>query len=317
MDPVRNPYTPGAGAQPPELVGRDDARERARVALERIKRGLPNKSLLMVGLRGMGKTVLLDQIRLDAEANGLLTVRIEAPETRSLPSILAPELRSALIKLSGTEAAKQRAQRALMALAGFAKALKFKYHDIEVGFDFDPEPGLADNGDLDADLRTLFEAVGAAAKADGTGIALFVDELQYVKKNELAALIMALHRTSQERLPIAMVGAGLPQLRGMLGKAKTYAERLFEFPVIGPLSAENAKRVISKPARTTASWWKSPRSAQSWRERNATPTSCRNGESTFGTPPNALPSLRRALTPHPNAPSPNSTKVSSRSDSIR
>lgn len=248
MDPVRNPYTPGAGAQPPELVGRDDARERARVALERIKRGLPNKSLLMVGLRGMGKTVLLDQIRLDAEANGLLTVRVEAPETRSLPSILAPELRGALIKLSGREAAKQRAQRALMALAGFAKALKFKYHDIEVGFDFDPEPGLADNGDLDADLRTLFETVGAAAKADGTGIALFVDELQYVKKNELAALIMALHRTSQERLPIAMVGAGLPQLRGMLGKAKTYAERLFEFPVIGPLSAENAKRVISKPA---------------------------------------------------------------------
>lgn len=248
MDPVRNPYTPGAGAQPSELVGRDDARERARVALERIKRGLPNKSLLMVGLRGMGKTVLLDQIRLDAEANGLLTVRVEAPETRSLPSILAPELRGALIKLSGREAARQLAQRALTALAGFAEALKFKYHDIEVGFDFAPERGLADNGDLDADLRTLFETVGAAARADGTGVALFVDELQYVKRNELAALIMALHRTSQERLPITMVGAGLPQVRGMLGKAKTYAERLFEFPLIGPLFPEDAKRVISKPA---------------------------------------------------------------------
>lgn len=251
MDKVRNPYAPGAGAQPRELVGRDEIREDARVALERVKLGLPNKSLLMIGLRGMGKTVLLDRIRSDAERSGVLTIRVEAveePKRRSLPALLAPELRGALLKLSRKEAAKSLAQRALRALAGFAKALKVKYQDIEVGLDFDPEPGLADNGDLDADLRTLLEAAGAAAKADRTCIALFLDELQYVKEDELSSLIMALHRAAQERLPIVMMGAGLHQVRGNLGKAKSYAERLFDFPIIDRLSPEDAKRAVAKPA---------------------------------------------------------------------
>ena len=248
MDPIRNPYAPGAGSQPPELAGRDELRETARISLERTKLGRSAKSLIMVGLRGVGKTVLLDVIREEAEASGIYSLRIEAPENRSLPSIVAPQLRVALLKLSNREAAKQLARRALAGLAGFVRALKVKYRDIEVGLDFEPEPGLADNGDLEIDLQELFEAVGEAAKADAACLALFVDELQYVKEDELAALITALHRTSQRRLPVVMFGAGLPQLRGRMGKAKSYAERLFEFPEIGALSMEDAKLAIAKPA---------------------------------------------------------------------
>jgi hypothetical protein len=134
-------------------------------------------------------------------------------------------------------------------LAGFAKALKVKYEDIEVGFDFDPEPGLADNGELEHDLQALLEAAGAAAQTAGTALAIFVDELQYVEEEELAALITALHRTAQRRLPAVLVGAGLPQLRGRMGRAKSYAERLFDFPEIGALPPEAAKLAITKPAR--------------------------------------------------------------------
>ena len=140
------------------------------------------------------------------------------------------------------------ANRALRGLSGFVRALKVKYQDIEVGLDFDAEPGLADNGDLESDLQELFQAVGAAAQADATCVALFVDELQYVKEDELAALITALHRTSQQQLPVVMLGAGLPQVRGRMGKAKSYAERLFEFPEIGPLTPEDARLAIAKPA---------------------------------------------------------------------
>ena len=224
-------------------------REIARVSLERTKIGRPSKSMIMVGLRGVGKTVLLDRIREDAEASNIHTLRIEAPENRSLPSIIAPQLRLALLRLSNKEAVRQRAQRALRALAGFAGALKVKYQDIEVGLDFDPEPGLADNGDLESDLQDLLEAVGAAAEADKSCVVLFVDELQYVKEDELAALIIALHRISQRRLPVTMIGAGLPQVRGRMGKAKSYAERLFEFTEIGALSCEDAKLAIYKPAK--------------------------------------------------------------------
>ncbi len=249
MDPIRNPYAPGAGTQPPELAGRDEIRESARIALERTRMGRSTKSLMMVGLRGVGKTVLLDVIRENAESGGICALRMEAPENRSLPSILAPQLRVALLKLSNSQAARRLAQRALRGLAGFVAALKVKFQDIEVGLDLKPEPGLADNGDLEADLQDLFEAVGAAAKADGTCVALFVDELQYVEEDQLAALITALHRISQRRLPVVMLGAGLPQVRAHMGKAKSYAERLFEFPEIGPLSREDAKVAIAKPAK--------------------------------------------------------------------
>jgi hypothetical protein len=250
MDPVTNPYSPGAGTPPPELAGRDELRETVRIALERVRRGLPAKSILMVGLRGVGKTVLLDRMRDDAESAGIQTMRIEAPESRSLPALLAPQLRQALLRLSRSEQAKDIALRALRGLAGFARALKVKFGDIEVGIDYEPEPGLADNGDLEHDLQALLEVVGQAAQRAGTALVMFIDEMQYVEEEELAALITALHRTTQRKLPIAMVGAGLPQLRGRMGRAKSYAERLFDFPEIAALSPPDAEIAISRPAAT-------------------------------------------------------------------
>lgn len=247
MDPIRNPFAPGAGTPPPELAGRDELRAALRISLERTRIGRPAKSAMLVGLRGVGKTVLLDRIRLDAEAAGIHTVRVEAPEGRSLPAILAPQLRQALLRLSALEAAKDYAIRGLRALAGFASKLKATYNDIEVGFDFEAEPGLADNGDLEHDLQALFEQVGLAAQAARTAVALFVDELQYVEEDQLAALITAMHRTEQRQLPIILVGAGLPQLRGQMGNAKSYAERLFDFPDIGPLPEDAARQAISLP----------------------------------------------------------------------
>lgn len=249
MDPIKNPFAPGAGTPPPELAGRDEIRETVRVALERVRAGRPAKSVLMVGLRGVGKTVLLDRMRTEAEKSGIQTMRIEAPESRSLPALLCPQLRQALIRLSRHDNAKDLAHRALKALAGFAKSLKRKYQDIEVGFDFDPEPGLADNGDLEHDLQALLEVVGDAALKAQTALVIFIDELQYVKEDELASLITSLHRVSQRQLPVVLVGAGLPQLRGRMGKAKSYAERLFDFPQVGVLSPEAAAIAIVKPAR--------------------------------------------------------------------
>lgn len=249
MDAIRNPYSPGAGSPPPELAGRDALRKQLRIALARIRVGRPAKSVLMVGLRGVGKTVLLDQIRKDAEADGIHGVRVEAPENKSLPAVLAPQVRQALLRLSHTEAAKNAAQRALRALAGFAKALKVKYKDIEVGLDYGSEPGLADNGDLEIDLAALLEQVGVSARAAKTALVVFVDELQYVNESQLAALISALHRCAQSELPITVVGAGLPQLRGMTGNAKSYAERLFDFATIGPLNNDEAEIAIVKPAK--------------------------------------------------------------------
>ena len=248
MDPVRNPYAPGAGTPPPELAGRDDLLEIVRIALDRVRIGRPSKSILMVGLRGVGKTVLLDRMRENAEAAGIHTLRIEAPESRSLPAILAPELRQALLRLSRNAKAKALAQRALRGLAGFARALKVKFADIEVGLDFDPEPGLADDGNLEHDLQALLEAAGEAAKKAGTALVMFVDELQYVGEEELAALITALHRMAQRLVPVVLVGAGLPQLRGQMGSAKSYAERMFDFPEVGPLPREAARSAIAKPA---------------------------------------------------------------------
>ena len=247
MDPVHNPFSPGAGTPPPELAGRDELRELLRVALERARIGRPAKSAMLVGLRGVGKTVLLDRVRQDAEAAGIHTVRIEAPEGRSLPALLAPELRQALLRLSQVSAAKDCAVRGLRALAGFARKLKVTFGDIEVGFDYEPEPGLADNGDLEHDLQALFEQVGLAAKSAQTALAVFIDELQYVEEPQLAALITAMHRTEQRQLPVVLVGAGLPQLRGRMGNAKSYAERLFDFPTIGPLPASAARLAIEKP----------------------------------------------------------------------
>lgn len=248
MDPRTNPFAPGAGTPPPELAGRDALIEKASIALDRMRTGLSSKSLLLVGLRGVGKTVLLNRMSLDAEAKGIPAVLLEAPERRSLPALLIPQLRVALLKLDRMAAAGERAKRALRALGGFVKAMKVTYQDVEFGLDLGMEPGVADTGDLAADLISLLQEVGEAAREKTTVLVLFIDELQYVEEDELAALIAALHRCAQAQLPVTLVGAGLPQLVGQMGKAKSYAERLFEFCPIGPLEGADARLAIEAPA---------------------------------------------------------------------
>lgn len=248
MDPRRNPYAPGAGRAPPELAGRDELLDRAAIALDRIRAGRAARSFVLYGLRGVGKTVLLNRIRLDAEARGIVSVRIEAPEGRSLPSVLAPALRAALLKLDRMKAVRAGGAKALRALAGFAKALKLKYSDIEVALDVDPQRGLADSGDLETDLTDLLGEVGRAAAERDTAVAIYVDELQYVPEEQLGALITALHDASQRELPVTLVAAGLPQLVGQSGRAKSYAERLFEFVRIDRLERVAAVQALCVPA---------------------------------------------------------------------
>jgi len=248
MDPRLNPYSPGAGTPPPALAGRDDLLERASVALYRIARQMPTQSLILYGLRGVGKTVLLGRISLDGENEGLTPVEIEAPEGRSLPGILAPALRFALLRLNRKVAAKEALKVAMGALASFVRAAKLRFSDVEVGLEFDPLPGTADSGDLELDLIDLLQSIGRAASERNTAVVLVIDELQYVAENELAALITALHKANQRQLPITLVGAGLPQILGQMGRAKSYAERLFEFVPVGPLDPASADEALRVPA---------------------------------------------------------------------
>ena len=219
------------------------------MALDRLRNGLASKSLLMVGLRGVGKTVLLNQMRRDAEAREFLTILLEAPEKRSLPGLLAAPLRAALLKMDRSAAVGDLAKRALRALGGFISSMKLKYDDVEFGVDLGSEAGIADTGDLESDLSGLLNAVAEAAREHGTALVLFIDELQYVEEKQLAALIVALHRCSQYQLPLTLVGAGLPQLVGQTGRAKSYAERLFTFPEIGPLERAAAEHALRAPAQ--------------------------------------------------------------------
>ncbi|MCY3702235.1 MAG: ATP-binding protein [Rhodospirillales bacterium] len=248
MDPRLNPFAPGAGTPPPELAGRDDLLERAAVALDRIRAGRSARSFILYGLRGVGKTVLLNRMRQDAESRGIASVRMEVPEERSLPALLIPALRATLLRLSRGEAFRDTLLQGMRALAGFTKALKVKYQDIEFSIDVDPETGLADSSDLDTDLTDLLVTLGKAAGDRSTAIVLFIDELQYVPEDQLAALIAALHSASQEQLPITMVAAGLPQLVGRAGDAKSYAERLFEFTPVDRLRDDDARDALIVPA---------------------------------------------------------------------
>ena len=249
MNRRTNPYAPGAGTPPPELVGRDELIEDADIALDRLRNGLAAKSLLMVGLRGVGKTVLLNRILLDATDRGFECVLIEAPENRSLPGTLAGPLNSALIRMSRSAAARELSNRARRALAGFVSAMKFGFDDITFSIDIDREEGVADSGDLDTDLTSLLQVAGEAARARGTALVLFIDEMQYVEERQLGALITALHRTAQRQLPVTLIGSGLPQLVGHAGAAKSYAERMFSFPEVGPLPPDAAARAVEAPAK--------------------------------------------------------------------
>ncbi len=205
------------------------------------------KSILMVGLRGVGKTVLLNRLKNDAEANGIICTQFESPENRNLPAMIAPSLRTALLKLDRVAGVGDKVSKAVRALGSFIGSAKLKYEDMEFGFDLGRDVGVADSGDLDYDLAELLQSVGAAAKERNTAVVLFIDELQYVPEVQLAALISALHACAQKQLPVALVGAGLPQLVANVGKAKSYAERLFNFPVIGELNFKAATEALQRP----------------------------------------------------------------------
>ena len=247
MDPFENPFTPGAGTPPPEMAGRHEAFDKALIALGRQRRGHPAQGVILIGLRGVGKTVLLNEIKFSAEEDGIGVVAMEAGEGR-LPELVAEQLRHVLLRLSRREQARDLAQRAMRALSGFAGAWKVKVQDVEVQFDISPEPGLADYGVLDIDLLDLLTTAGEAARSADTCIALLIDELQYLDRKEMSSLIGVLHRATQRRLPVTLIGAGLPQVRADLGQAKSYAERMFEIVQIGALSPEEAGDAVAKPA---------------------------------------------------------------------
>jgi len=250
MNPLTNPFSPGAGSQPPALAGRSELLRKVEVLLARVKAGRSEQSMFMVGLRGVGKTVLLNRVREMAEAQGYQALLIEAHESKSLPLLLLPPLRQTLFALDRMQNVSQKVKRGLRVLRSFIGAVKAKLGDAEFGLDIDPETGSADSGDLEADLAELFVAVGEAAADRGTAVAIIVDELQYMTEVEMSALIMAIHRVSQRSLPLVLIGAGLPQLVGLAGKSKSYAERLFIYPEVGALSLEDASLALQGPVTT-------------------------------------------------------------------
>ena len=247
MERRHNPYAPGAGLQPPELAGRDKLIEDAATDLDRLLDRRPTKGMLLLGLRGVGKTVLLNRLHHMADDKGIHTAKIEAPEGGTLPQLLAPEFRRILYGLDLQTAAGGRLRQAVSALRNFVGAFKVKVGDIEFGIE--PAPGRADTGNLEHDLPDLIEAVAEAAKERNSAIGLFIDEVQYLSHHELAALIVACHEMAQRNLPFLFIGAGLPQLAALAGNAKSYAERLFTYPQMGPLELAAARDALVHPAK--------------------------------------------------------------------
>jgi hypothetical protein len=249
MNPMQNPFSPGAGSPPPELAGREPLLEQGRITLGRVKAGRPERSFLLIGLRGVGKTVLLNKMRELANASGYSAVLIEAHEGKPLAALLLPALRQLMISLDRAAQISQKVKRSLRVLRSFFNGLKLKYHDLEIGIDVDPETGIADSGSLEADLSQVFIALGEAAQDRGVAVALIIDEMQYLSEEELSALIMAMHQISQRQLPVVLIGAGLPQLVALAGRSKSYAERLFQFPEVGALQPIDAVAALQEPVQ--------------------------------------------------------------------
>jgi hypothetical protein len=249
MDPIKNPFSPGAGSPPPELVGRDRDLEQARILLGRIMQKRAEKSMLLTGLRGVGKTVLLREVELLAKKEGYRTIFIEAHENKPLGPLLIPYLRNLLFDLIRFAGASDKVKRGLAVLRSFIGAIKLTVHDITIGIDIEPEKGSADSGELEVDLPNLFVAIGEAAEERKCAVALLIDEVQYFSQKELSALITAMHKIQQYQLPLVLLGAGLPTLAGLAGEAKSYSERLFSFPDIGALSSEQTAAALEEPAK--------------------------------------------------------------------
>jgi hypothetical protein len=245
MDAGKNPFAPGAGTQPPELAGRSENLTRAGVILDRIKAGRSERSSLLIGLRGVGKTVLLNQMQRMADERGFQTLLIEAPEDRSLAELLVPPLRQILLRIDLVQGTKEKLRKARITLQSFASTFKVSIGDI--GVEVSSPSGMADSGVLERDVTDLLVSVGDAAAESKSAVAIFIDELQYVAVEELGALFAGIHRVGQLNLPLVVFGAGLPQLAGLSGEAKSYAERLFAFQNIGPLKDADAKNALREP----------------------------------------------------------------------
>ena len=245
MDAIRNPYTPGAGSRPPALTGRDAEIQAFRILVERIRQGRPEKSLLITGLRGVGKTVLLSTFRDLAESAGFKTAESEVTHDTSFKQMMARLGRRVLLELNPIEKAKDKALHAARVFKAFTLKLPGGF---EIGMDIDAIRGKADSGNLSEDLSDLFFALGDAAREKRTGVMFLFDEIQFLERGDMEALIAALHYVTQRGLPVTVVGAGLPQLPKLAGEAKSYAERLFNFPSIDRLSDQAARDALVKPA---------------------------------------------------------------------
>jgi hypothetical protein len=243
MNPVDNPYNPGAGSPPPELAGRDVVLQQAENSIKRILRSRSAKGQILLCLRGVGKTVLLNRINQIAETEGCQTAIFEAIPDHSLPELLTQQLQRLLLKLDRRKKAGEDIQTAFRMLRNFASAFKVKYGEFEVGL---TNKGVT--GDLSIDLTDLFVSIGEAAKKRNTAVVLFIDEIQYLSMSDLGALILALHKIMQNELPFHFFGAGLPQIARLTGDAKSYSERLFDFPLIDKLDQESTFLALEKPA---------------------------------------------------------------------
>ena len=248
MKPETNPYFPGAGTRPPELAGRDEILADVRVAIRRNKLGAPARNFMFFGLRGVGKTVLLGELRAIAEEEGAVTDLVEVSANERLSITMITILRKVLLRLDRGARVSEQVKHSLRVLKSFVGAIRVKYHDIEFSIDVDSEAGVADSGILTRDLAEVFVASGEAAKARESAIVILIDEIQNLPADELEALIMAVHSTSQRSLPFMIIGAGLPSIVKMAGDAKSYAERLFEYPKINSLDKKEARRALVKPA---------------------------------------------------------------------
>jgi len=258
MDPRKNPYAPGAGTKPPALVGRDKQIESFDILLERLENGYAEQSMIITGLRGVGKTVLLDVFREKAEGRGWATVEWEIEKKAPFGPKVAAQARKALLQIGPKTRWKDRALRAAATLKSFTVTFS-PDGAMTAGLDVDALAGAADSGSLSEDLSDLFVAIGEAARDHEVGVILLLDEIQFLQPEELEALIVALHRCTRRSLPITLVGAGLPQMPRLAGEAKSYSERLFRFVQIGELDAStDARDALVLPAKDLGVEFESP-----------------------------------------------------------
>jgi hypothetical protein len=245
MDPIGNPYNPGAGSKPPALTGRDEQLEAFRILLERLRRGRPEKSMIITGLRGVGKTVLLNAFASIAEDARFAIATAEITHNTAFRPLMARLVRTALLTCSPLSRMKDWGRQAVAVFKAFTVKIP---GGPEISVDVEAALGRGDSGDIASDLSDLFVALGKAAREHKTGVVFLLDEIQFLGREELEALIAALHKVTQDGLPVTLVGAGLPQVPELTGQAKSYSERLFNFPMLGRLDAKAARDALVLPA---------------------------------------------------------------------